>query len=87
MATQAERKWGGAGSTGKRRRNKGHDQERLKILQLDLHTIMEQIKILDNEMEADPCLSSAEIAIILSLVDALKQELEGTRLRIQNLKA
>ena len=48
---------------------------------------MVQIKILEHEMEVDPCLSTEGIAIILSLVDSLKQELEGTRLRIRKLKA
>lgn len=86
MATKAERKWDRAGSSRKRRRNMGYDQERLKILRLELHTIMEQIRILDHEMEQDPCLSSREIAIILSLVETLKQDLEGTRLRIRELK-
>jgi hypothetical protein len=43
--------------------------------------------MLDHEMEVDPCLSAEGITTILSLVDALKQELERTRLRIRDLKA
>jgi hypothetical protein len=87
MATEAEQKWDGTASTRKRRRTNDHDHEQLKILRLDLHTIMAQIKILEHEMEVDPCLSTHGIATVLSLVDALKQDLEGTRLRIRKLKA
>jgi len=86
MASEKKRKWGETGSTGKRRRHKGHDHDQLKILRLELHTIMEQIKILDREMEEDPCLSSKEVTTILSLVNGLKQDLEGTRLRIRELE-
>jgi len=88
MATNTERRWGGKGSTAKRRRNRDQDQdqEQLKILRLDLHTIMEQIRMLDHELEVDHCLSPTGIATIMSLIDTLKQELEGTRLRIRELK-
>jgi len=87
MAIEAEQKWDGTASTIKRRRTNDHDLERLKILRLDLQTIMEQIHILEHEMEVDPCLSTQGITTVLSLVDALKQDLEGTRLRIRKLKA
>jgi hypothetical protein len=88
MATNTERKWGGKGSTAKRRRNRDQDQdqEQLKILRLDLYTIMEQIRMLDHELEVDHCLSPTGIATIMSLIDTLKHDLEGTRLRIRELK-
>ncbi|MGD8842850.1 MAG: hypothetical protein PVJ83_05185 [Gammaproteobacteria bacterium] len=47
---------------------------------------MEQIRILDHEMEIDPCLSSEGVTIVLSLIDSLKQQLETTRLHIRELK-
>ena len=62
------------------------DQEQLKILRLDLLTITEQIKLLDQELEIDHCLSPTAIATIMCLIDTLKHELEGTRLRIRELK-
>jgi len=84
MATNTQRKRGGRGA--RRRRNAYVDEEQLKILRLDLHTIMEQIRMLDHELEVDPCLSPAGIATIMSLINDLKLELEGTRLRIRELK-
>ena len=62
------------------------DQEQLKILRLDLQTITEQIKLLDQELEIDHCLSHTAISTIMCLIDTLKHELEGTRLRIRELK-
>jgi hypothetical protein len=86
MATKTQKKWGRKGAAAKRRRNMEQDQEQLKILRLDLYTITEQIKMLDQELEIDHCLSPAGIATIMSLIDTLKHELEGTRLRIRELK-
>ncbi len=86
MATNTQKKWGRKGAAAKRRRNMDHDQEQLKILRLDLHTIMEQIRMLDQELEVDHCLSPTGIATIMSLINTLKQELEGTQLRIRELK-
>jgi hypothetical protein len=86
MASNTERSWGRKGGRAKRRRNSEHDQEQLKILRLDLHTITEQIRLLDQELEVDHCLSPAGIATIMALIDTLKHELEGTRLRIRELK-
>ena len=45
-----------------------------------------EVIILDHELEVDPCLSPAGIATIMSLINDLKLELEGTRLRIRELK-
>ena len=87
MATEAEPRWTGRGRTRKRRRNKTPDPERLKILRLDLNTIMEQIKLLDLELEQDPCLSAQTISDVLTLVAALKQQLEQVRRHIRELKA
>jgi hypothetical protein len=87
MATKAEARCDTAGSTRKRRRNKAPDPEQLKILRLDLHTIMEQIKLLDGEMEQDPCLSAGALGTVLAQIEALKQQLEQVRSRIRDLKA
>jgi hypothetical protein len=84
---KAQRRRNGARASRKRARNNGQDQERLKILRLDLNTIMEQIRILDQELEVDSCLSRKDIAVILSLAETLRRELEGTRLRIRELKS
>ena len=86
MATRAQQKWKDSGSKGKRRRNNHCDESPLTILRLDLNTITEQIKILECELDADPCLCTEGTATILSLVEALKQELKGIRLRIRQLK-
>jgi len=88
MATEAQRRRRGARTTGKRHPDKDLDrhQERLKLLRLDFHTLMEQIQILDHELQIDPCLTADAVAAILSLVDALKHELESSRLRIVALR-
>jgi len=86
MATEAEQKWDVTAATRKRRRTNDHDHEQLKILRLDLHTIMAQIKILEHELAVDPCLSTQCMRTVLSLVDNLKKDLEETRLRIRKLK-
>jgi hypothetical protein len=86
MATSAKRKREGASPNGKRRRNNDCNEAPLMILRLDLNTITEQIKMLESELDADPCLSTEGTGTILSLVDALKQELKGIRLRIRQLK-
>ena len=88
MATEAQPRRRGARNTGKRRQDKdlSRYQERLKLLRLDFHTLMEQIQILDHELQMDPCLTGDAMAVILSLIDALKQELEASRLRILALK-
>ena len=86
MATRAQRKWKDSGSKGKRQRNIDCDDSPLTILRLDLNTITEQIKILECELDADPCLCTEGTGTILSLVEALKQELKGIRLRIRQLK-
>ncbi len=86
MATEAASQQRTAGTTRRRRRRKTPDPEQLKILRLDLHTIMAQIKLLDREMEQDPCLSPQALATILSLVESLKQQLEEVRGRIRELK-
>jgi hypothetical protein len=87
MATNTQKKWGRKGAAAKRRRNNmDQDEEQLKILRLDLLTITEQIRMLDQELEVDQCLSPTGIATIMSLIETLKQELEGTRLRIRELK-
>ena len=86
MATRAQQKWRDSGSKGKRRRNNDCDEAPLTILRLDLNTITEQIKMLEFELDADPCLCTEGTATILSLVDALKQELKEIRLRIRQLK-
>ncbi|MCG6865744.1 MAG: hypothetical protein LJE58_10015 [Thiogranum sp.] len=88
MATEAQPRRRGARSTGKRRQDKdlARYQERLKLLRLDFHTLVEQIQILDHELQMDPCLTGDAMAVILSLIDALKQELEASRLRILDLK-
>jgi hypothetical protein len=86
MATETNQTWRKSRSSRKRRRHKAYDQEKLNLLRMELHTIMEQIRILDREMEEDPCLSSRQISIILGLLDGLKQDLQGTKLRIRELK-
>jgi hypothetical protein len=86
MATAAKRKLAGPAPNGKRRWNNGRDEPQLTILRLDLNTITAQIKILEDELDADPCLSTDGTSTILSLVDALKQELKEIRLRIERLK-
>lgn len=86
MATRAQQKWKDSGSKGKRRRNNDCDETPLTILRLDLNTITEQIKMLECELDADPCLCTGGTDTILSLVKALKQELKGIRLRIRQLK-
>jgi hypothetical protein len=86
MSTNKARKRNGTRRGRKRRLIEDPNAERLVILRLDLHTIMEQIRILDHEMETDPCLSSEGVSIVLSLIDSLKQELETTRLHIRELK-
>ncbi|MGD2073779.1 MAG: hypothetical protein PVI91_03850 [Gammaproteobacteria bacterium] len=84
---KAQRKRNGTRSNRKRARDNDQDQERLKILRLDLNTILEQIRILDQELEVDSCLSQNDIAVILSLAENLRRELEGTRVRIRELKS
>jgi hypothetical protein len=79
MATQAQAQRDAAGRTGKRRRADTADPERLKILQLDFQTITEQIRLLDSEMEQDPCLSAEALGTVLSLLDTLKQQLAQVR--------
>ena len=86
MAIRAQRKREGSGPNEKRRRNNACDEAPLTILRLDLNTITEQIKILECELDADPCLCTEGTGTILSLVEALKQELKGIRLRIRQLK-
>ena len=86
MSTNRARKRNGTRRGRKRRLNGDANAERLVILRLDLHTVMEQIRILDHEMEIDPCLSSESVAVVLSLIDSLKQQLEATRLHIRELK-
>ena len=86
MATRAQQKWKDSGSKGKRQRNNDCDESPLTILRLDLNTITAQIKILEDELDADTCLSTDGTSTILSLVDALKQELKEIRLRIERLK-
>jgi hypothetical protein len=86
MATRAQQKWKDSGSKGKRRQNNDCDEAPLAILRLDLGTITEQIKMLESELDTDPCLCSGGTATILSLVEALKQELKEIRLRIKQLK-
>jgi hypothetical protein len=86
MANKAQRKWNRSDATGKLPRKNDLDEKRLKILRLDLHTILSQIKILEHELDVDPCLSTEGINTILSLADALKQELEEVRLHIRELK-
>lgn len=86
MATKRARKRGGAGRGRKRRLNSDENQEQLALLRLDLYTIMEQIRILDHEMETDPCLSSDAVATVLSLIEGLKHQLEMTRIHIRELK-
>ena len=86
MATAAKRKLAGPDPNGKRRWNNDRDEPQLTILRLDLNTITAQIKILEDELDADPCLSTDGTSTILSLVDALKQELKEIRLRIERLK-
>lgn len=88
MANKAERKKPGEGKAGQRRQSNvlNPHQEALKLLQLDLHTLMEQIRLLDHELKTDPCLTTEGATIILSLVDTLRQELEEARLRILELK-
>ena len=86
MAIRAQRKREGSGPNEKRRRNHDCDETPLTILRLDLNTIAEQIKMLECELDADPCLSTEGTGAIMSLVDALKQELKGIRLRIRQLK-
>jgi hypothetical protein len=86
MTTRAQKKWKGSGFRGKRRRNNDSDEALLSILRLDLNTITEQIKILECELDADPCLCADGTATILSLVESLKHELTEIRLRIKQLK-
>ena len=86
MASNTQKKWGRKGGAAKRRGTMEQDEEQLKILRLDLLTITEQIKLLDQELEIDHCLSPAGIDTIMRLIDSLKHELEGTRLRIRELK-
>ena len=86
MATAAKWKLAGPAPNGKRRWNNDRDEPQLTILRLDLNTITAQIKILEDELDADPCLSTDGTSTILSLVDALKQELKEIRLRIERLK-
>jgi hypothetical protein len=86
MATRAKRTSEDPGFTGKRRRNNQCDEAQLKILRLDLHTLLAQIKMLEHELCVDPCLSTKGVSTVLSLVDALKQELEGVKHRIRQLK-
>lgn len=88
MADRAERKRTGAGNPGRRRRSTAvtPDDEGLKLLRLDLHTLTEQIRILDDELKADPCLTTEAVTTVLSLVDALKLELERARLRMLELE-
>jgi hypothetical protein len=88
MTTKAERKRAGEGNAGKRRQSSvlNPHQEALKLLQLDLHTLIEQIRLLDHELKTDPCLTTEGATVILSRVDTLKQELEEARLRILELK-
>ena len=86
MANRAQQKWKDSGSKGKRRRKNNTDAAPQAILRIDLNTITEQIKILECELEADPCLCTEGTGTILSLVEALKQELKGIRLRIRQLK-
>jgi hypothetical protein len=87
MATKAEPRWDTGGTTRKRRRKKAPDPEQLKILRLDLHTIMEQIRLLDSEMEQDPCLSAGALGSVLAQIETFKQQLEQVRDRIRTLKA
>ena len=88
MVTGTNRRRRGASSGGKPLQDKdlSRYQERLKLLRLDFHTLTEQIQILDHELRMDPCLTGDAVAIILSLIGALKQELETSRLRILDLK-
>jgi hypothetical protein len=58
MATAAKRKLAGPAPNGKRRWNNDRDEPQLTILRLDLNTITAQIKILEDELDADPCLST-----------------------------
>jgi len=89
MGTDAQPRRRGAHNTGKRRQDNdfARYQERLKLLRLDFHTFLEQIQILDHELQMDLCLTANAVAEILSRIGALQQELEASRLRIQDLKA
>jgi hypothetical protein len=86
MATRADREGEHPVSSGKRRRSGECPDERLKLLRLDLCTIMAQIKLLERELDADLCLSTDGTRTILSLIAALKQELEAVSLHIGELK-
>lgn len=86
MANRADRERKGAASSGKRRQSCECADERLKLLRLDLCTIMAQIKLLERELDVDLCLSTDGTRTILSLIAALKQELEVVSLHIGHLK-
>jgi hypothetical protein len=86
MAKSADREQVGPVASGKRRQNRECPDERLKLLRLDLCTITAQIKLLERELDADLCLSTDGTKTILSLIAALKQELEAVSLHIGQLK-
>jgi uncharacterized coiled-coil DUF342 family protein len=64
-----------------------HCYEQRKLLRLEVQTLMEQINILEQEMEEDPCLSTGAIDSILAQIDALAEELVKASLRIRELEA
>jgi len=64
-----------------------HSDEQRKLLRLEVQTLMEQINILEQELEEDPCLSSGAIDSILAQIDALAEELVKASLRIRELEA
>ena len=86
MANRADREREGPVSSGKRWRNCECADEQLKLLRFNLCTIMAQIKLLERELDVDLCLSADGTRTILSLIAALKQELEVVSFHIGELK-
>ena len=64
-----------------------HSHEQRKLLRLEVQTLMEQINVLEQEMEEDPCLCSTAIDSILAQIDVLAEELERASLRMRELEA
>ncbi len=87
MASQPQQRWNGNHHSGNRRPNKLTNKERLRILRLDLRTIMEQVNLLNTEMEDDKFLCTRGIAMIHGHIQELKHGLESVRVNIKIVKS
>jgi hypothetical protein len=85
MKTEAKRKSHASNVSTDSGQTQRRNREELRLLRLEAHTVMEQIKILHQEMEDDPCLSHAGKPL-LAQIKALTEEMQKIGIRLKKLE-